>query len=141
MSYVPWVVNLFPTFSNDRQFLLTFIVVSVTELVSRAVWSGRTYPRACRCMLFDFFGYRNMYWEDSIYFFPTPRTNLIKFQFQVAFGMTRFQNFGYRLLAHLAEGNVSFCHHLASVVVRRPSSVVRRPSSVVRRLSSVVRRP
>jgi hypothetical protein len=27
----------------------------------------------------------------------------------------------YRFLAHLAKGNVSFCHHLASVV-RRPLS-------------------
>ena len=38
------------------------------------------------------------------------------------------------LLAHLAKGNVSFCHHFASVVVRRPASVVRRPSSGVRKL-------
>ena len=43
-------------------------------------------------------------------------------------------------LAHLAKDNVSFCHHLASVV-RRSSSVVRRPSFVVRRPSFVTRRP
>ena len=35
-----------------------------------------------------------------------------------------------QLLAHLAKGHVSFCHHLASVVRRRPSVVVR-PSYVV----------
>jgi len=29
------------------------------------------------------------------------------------------------------KGHVSYCHHLASVVVRRPSSVVRRLSYVV----------
>ena len=43
-------------------------------------------------------------------------------------------------LAHLAKDNVSFCHHLASVV-RRPSSVTRRPSPVTRRPLSVVCRP
>ena len=31
----------------------------------------------------------------------------------------------FLFFAHLAEGNVSFCHHLASVVVCCPSSVVR----------------
>ena len=36
-----------------------------------------------------------------------------------------FKMFVSYLLAHLAKGHVSFCHHLASVV--RPS-VVRRPS-------------
>ena len=54
------------------------------------------------------------------------------------------------ILDHLTQkGHVSYCHHLAPVVVvrrRRPSSVVvvrrRRPSSVVvvRRRSSVIRR-
>ena len=29
----------------------------------------------------------------------------------------------YPFLAHFAEGNVSFCHHFASVVVCRPSDV------------------
>ena len=29
-----------------------------------------------------------------------------------------------RFLAHLAKGHMSFCHHLASVVRRRPSYVV-----------------
>ena len=38
----------------------------------------------------------------------------------------------FAFVAHLAKGNGSFCHHLASVI-RRPSSVVRCPSSVVRR--------
>jgi hypothetical protein len=44
----------------------------------------------------------------------------------------------YSFYTHLAKGHVSFCHHLASVVRRPPSSVDPRPSVPVR--PSVVRR-
>ena len=55
------------------------------------------------CLL-DFFGYRNMCWEDTVFFFLTAKNNFRNFQFQVVFGMTRFQNIWLQVI-FISVGN------------------------------------
>ena len=60
-------------------------------------------------------------YEDEIFLYPVNERCVVD-RFLVCSSVTP----RFTFLAHLAEGNVSFCHHFASVVVCRPSSVVRK---------------
>jgi hypothetical protein len=69
------------------------------------------------CSLMDRDEMSNLYRGPSIY---------ASSSYQVSVDMVSKTFFCVTFLAHLAKGNVSFCHHLASVV-RHLSSVVCRP--------------
>ena len=62
-------------------------------------------------------------WNKNIYFTVTSQyQQRTSSQLKISLSTCQIKKTS-SFLAHLAKGNVSFCHHLASVV-RRPSSVV-----------------